>query len=1481
MAVFLTAMSLPAATSYGFSVGGVSVTSDNCNSVTGSNITGTVKYTPSTNTLTLTNATITRSGSGNYCIYNQSNSGLTVVFVGTCTLTSNDYAGIKLQANTTLQANNGDTVRISGNTSGGEGIYMENGIKLYIKGPGMFEITSTSAHAISGGNNTTNYVYFEDRVKAYVHSYEGSVLAAARYDVSYGTVVLLNKSKSNSNPVVNNALVSTTAEIKLPHNNAEIKNNSIYYISSGEPIKNGDIMFSNNPDYWNLYDGVFYKVIDWDNKTCEVTYATSEYNTYHYEPYIRDVTTIPSYGQFTIIGIGENAFRNCTDLKGQGWRPGLTELYTGEYCLNLTYIGANAFYGCTGLTWVAPDSKDVKVTNIGTSAFQGCTGIKSVDVPYATIGASAFAGCTSLETLTLGSGCNSIGNSAFASCSKLTSVTIPNSVSSIGNSAFYGCSQMSTLTIGSGVTTIGTQAFYSCSGLTKITCNASTPPTISSNTFSSSTYNLPLSVPNSAAALAYSKANYWKNFNTIIPQSSISNVFDFYKDGIYYRKTSTNTVNVSMASGDPSYILTGPSDYLEVPQTVTCDGVTYTVTGVGDYAFQDCQVTNYIQLPPTVTSIGRMAFNGCQSDVIVTGALTYLGNYAFEYCTTSETLYLNIDSIPSHTCYGCTNLSSIRLGDKVKYIGSSAFFNCPLSYISCDPIDPPTCESAVFTTYTATVTVPAPRAIVKYKAAYPWRNFTNYRSLIWYDFVYNDLVYAITSMGTTNTVKVVGCEKTGVITVPSTVPFEGVTYNVTEIGDRAFWSYEPDNKLRAPGNSDYTSIYIPNSVTTIGSEAFGYCEGLTQITIPSSVTSIGSNAFVGCSALTKLTSNRATPPTVQSTTFNNNMYSNVTLYVPSTTAVNTYKATTYWKNFTTISALPTLNEALNVSGGDISFTSTGTYPWQTMVDGDGFCAISGNAGVHSSTSTLTATVNVPTGGAPLTFDFKAWGEGSSPIYDKCSFSVDGTSQFSYGARQNDWETYTAQLTAGSHTLTWTYTKDSSVNPAGDYFAVKNVKLNLEAYACYTSSNTTLTFYYDSQRSTRTGTTYDLNEGNNDPGWYSDGTNANVTKVIFNSSFTNARPTSTRRWFSGMKNLTSITELEYLNTTEVTNMSSMFFNCSKLTSLDLSNFNTANVTTMGYMFQKCSGLTSLNVRIFNTANVTMMGYMFEQCSGLTSLDLSNFNTARVTKMEYMFGSCTNLTTIYAGSGWTTDAVTSSSYMFKNCTKLVGGQGTTYDANHVNKAYAHIDGGTANPGYFTKLTNQFWADNVEATPGQTVTVPIYMMNDYPVTGIIVGFVKPEGEGFTLAEVTKGERLNEEATIVKSEGTVAMMVQINNVDQGDPIIENTGSGVICYLEINVPDNANGEYEFSANDYVGCYARFEGETSLQWINGAAFTITVNGSAGDVNGDGVTNISDVTALINYLLSGGTPSAAADVNGDGKISIADVTELINMLLSNN
>ena len=225
--------------------------------------------------------------------------------------------------------------------------------------------------------------------------------------------------------------------------------------------------------------------------------------------------------------------------------------------------------------------------------------------------------------------------------------------------------------------------------------------------------------------------------------------------------------------------------------------------------------------------------------------------------------------------------------------------------------------------------------------------------------------------------------------------------------------------------------------------------------------------------------------------------------------------------------------------------------------------------------------------------------------------------------------------------------------------------SIEAYACYTSTNTTLTFYYDNLRSTRTGTTYDLNTGKNSPGWRISAIFNYVTKVVFDPSFANARPTSTYQWFWGMYKIQSI--------------------------IDLSNLNTSEVTNMNYMFSKCENLKSLDLSHFNTSMVTEMYGMFQECRSLTILDLSGFNTAKVTNMNEMFFYCTNLQTIYVTRGWSTAAVQESYYfsgMFTGCTSLVGGKGTTYNENHDDGNYAHIDG-DGGPGYFTEKPKEAYA------------------------------------------------------------------------------------------------------------------------------------------------------------------------------------------------
>ena len=207
-----------------------------------------------------------------------------------------------------------------------------------------------------------------------------------------------------------------------------------------------------------------------------------------------------------------------------------------------------------------------------------------------------------------------------------------------------------------------------------------------------------------------------------------------------------------------------------------------------------------------------------------------------------------------------------------------------------------------------------------------------------------------------------------------------------------------------------------------------------------------------------------------------------------------------------------------------------------------------------------------------------------------------------------------------------------------------------------ASNSKYIATYDSDTETLTFEKY---EGESLPSdseseWVEDGTSVfdmfkydcqNIKNIVINESFKTFTPTTLSRFFGGLVKLETITGLEYLNTANVTDMSLLFNNCQKLTSLDVTHFNTAKVTNMYRMFNAC---------------------------GLTSLDLSNFNTAKVENMGLMFSGCSNLKTIYASDKFKTAAVTESKNMFLGCSSLSGDIDWTSDKPS-DKTYAKTDGG----------------------------------------------------------------------------------------------------------------------------------------------------------------------------------------------------------------
>lgn len=242
-----------------------------------------------------------------------------------------------------------------------------------------------------------------------------------------------------------------------------------------------------------------------------------------------------------------------------------------------------------------------------------------------------------------------------------------------------------------------------------------------------------------------------------------------------------------------------------------------------------------------------------------------------------------------------------------------------------------------------------------------------------------------------------------------------------------------------------------------------------------------------------------------------------------------------------------------------------------------------------------------------------------------------------------------------------YARIDGGTDAPGYFTDKNAP---QAYAVMSNDGQTVTFYYDTQKNNRTGVIEINNRFINNPVY------GNATTAVIDASFADYRPTSTAYWFSQCKQLTSISGIENLNTSEVTDMSWMFNDCTVLQSLDVSHFDTKNATTMYCMFLNCSSLTSLDVSHFDTRKVTDMGWMFCADSLLTSLDVSHFNTENVTRMTSMFWWCKSLTTLDV-SHFDTKNVTSMGWMFNGCEML-----------------ENLDVSNFNTANVTEMTNMFW-------------------------------------------------------------------------------------------------------------------------------------------------------------------------------------------------
>ena len=593
------------------------------------------------------------------------------------------------------------------------------------------------------------------------------------------------------------------------------------------------------------------------------------------------------------------AYADDSATKGLSIENGIVKGYSGTSAnviipsyykgYNVTSIGSSAFYNCSGLTSIIiPDS----VTSIASGAFRGCSGLTNMTLPF--VGASKTAsnrydqvfgyifgyiinnssvpGATlqyysspkyyyyyipsSIKSVTITGG--EIPYDAFCNCSGLTSVTIGNGVTSIGNFAFEYCSGLTSITIPDSVTSIGKNAFAGCTGLSSITIPDSVT-SIGNFAFEYCSGLTSVHISDIGKWCAISFGNYDAN--------PLMYAHDLYVNGVLVKD-------------------------LIIPDSVK---------SIGNYAFYNCSGLTSVTIGNSVTGIGDFAFRGCHKLVEVYNKSTlsitmgsssngYVAYYAknvyksegesklstdengyviytegdqkilVAYIGTETELALPsyITKINQYAFCDCSGLTSVTIPNSVTSIGDSAFYNC--SGLKSVTIPDSVTSIGSYAFYNCTVLT-----------AVNWNAKACTRAGS-YDYPIFEGCSSLTTIYIGNNVTIIPsyafyrCNNLTSIVIPD---------SVTSIGDDAFscgsglqdiyitdiaaWCNISglDNLMRCGtsnknlyiNNELVTSITIPNGVTAISSYAFCDCSGLTSVTIPNSVTSIGYYAFGGCNKL--------------------------------------------------------------------------------------------------------------------------------------------------------------------------------------------------------------------------------------------------------------------------------------------------------------------------------------------------------------------------------------------------------------------------------------------------------------------------------------------------------------------------------------------------------------------------------------------------------------------------------------------------------
>lgn len=532
-------------------------------------------------------------------------------------------------------------------------------------------------------------------------------------------------------------------------------------------------------------------------------------------------------------------------------------------------------------------------------------------------------------------------------------------VTELASWSFYWCSDIEGVTLSSSITSLGQEPFTKASGLRVVVSENPTPPkalwvqadNVNTRPFSQDTYDYGTLLVPEGSIDAYKQAEGWKYFKNVIALTTTEFTVGNYR----YEVTDFAKKEVTIYAIDHQALV----DVVLEP-TVTYGGSEYTITAIGKKGFNRAwNFKSFTMKGDKLVKVGQNAFADANflGEINLPESVTTYGNWAF----------INLNN----------NFTSFTIGSNVVNMGQEAFVGCnKLTTITCKATTPPSFVRPDLSQFAsnvysdATLFVPA-ESVEAYKAADCWKKFVNIKAIPEQEFTIGNYKYVLTDAANYS-VSVEAIDKTAVtgdIVMEPTVTYDGIEYTITSIADNAFeyatkmTSFSmggeslltvgacafkdchaatsiklpssvtslgsesiitcgnltefviPENCVTI-GNSAFrwcdkiTSIVIPDKVTTVGNWSFYNLNGLTTVTIGSGVTSIGQEPFTGCNGLRTVICNAVTPPAtsyinpeIASTyTFSQDTYNHGKLIVPDG-SVNAYQKVEGWKNFTNISDL--------------------------------------------------------------------------------------------------------------------------------------------------------------------------------------------------------------------------------------------------------------------------------------------------------------------------------------------------------------------------------------------------------------------------------------------------------------------------------------------------------------------------------------------------------------------------------------------------